>query len=165
MNFFNRKILFFLVLTLAFAFCRHDKKNIQPFSLQKSHDSLYYLQIDSTLEQWELPYPVFQFQQGDVNGDGHVDALVGVIKTTRFDSLEAKRLFIFKNYKGYVRPLWLGSRMGKPLVDFMYLQTSEGPRIRTIEKDRNGENLVAEYKWRSFGLEFVKYLEKEEGRR
>nr|WP_321450966.1 hypothetical protein [uncultured Carboxylicivirga sp.] len=111
--------------------------------------------------QWELPYPVYQFQIGDINNDEVDDMMVGVIKTTRFDSTMSKRLFIFQNYEGYVRPLWLGSRLGHPLVDFKYTRTDEGPRIRSIEQEQSGNYLVAEYRWRSFGLDFTKYLERE----
>ena len=47
------------------------------FTLRKVNDSLYYL------NDWRLPYPVYQFQTGDVDGDGNEDAMVGVIKSTR----------------------------------------------------------------------------------
>ena len=50
----------------------------QGFTLRKEHDSLYWL------NDWRLPYPVYQFQTGDVDGDGRVDAMVGVVKSTRF---------------------------------------------------------------------------------
>nr|WP_319399506.1 hypothetical protein [uncultured Carboxylicivirga sp.] len=111
--------------------------------------------------QWELPYPVYQFQIGDINNDEVDDIMVGVIKTTRFDSTMSKRLFIFQNYEGYVRPLWLGSRLGHPLVDFTYTRIDEGSRIRSIEQEQSGNYLVAEYRWRSFGLDFTKYLKRE----
>ena len=42
-----------------------------PFTLTRQHDSLYYL------NEWRLPYPVYRFATGDVDGDGSVDALVG----------------------------------------------------------------------------------------
>ena len=38
----------------------------QSFELKKQNDSLYYL------NGWRLPYPVYQYQTGDVDGDGHV---------------------------------------------------------------------------------------------
>ena len=41
----------------------------------------------------------------DVNADGNEDILVGVVKKNRFDSVIGKRLFIFKNYEGYVRQI------------------------------------------------------------
>ena len=132
-------------------------------SLYTQHDSLHFVQIrtDTTFDQWELTYPVYRFQVGDINADGSEDILVGVIKTTRFDPEKGRRLFIFKNYQGFVRPLWLGSSLGQPLVDFQLVHTEEGPRVRSIEKEKSGKYLVAEYKWRSFGLEFTGYLDRE----
>ena len=76
-------------------------------ALIKEHDSLYYVQIKSNTltDRWELPYPVYQFMTRDVNADGNEDILVGVVKKNRFDSVIGKRLFIFKNYEGYVRQI------------------------------------------------------------
>ena len=69
----------------------------QGFELRKEHDSLYWLRATGgrKVDEWRLPYPVYQFQTGDVDGDGSMDAIVGVIKKTRFYPL-GKRLFIFK---------------------------------------------------------------------
>ena len=78
----------------------------QSFELKKENDSLYWL------NGWRLPYPVYQFQTGDVDGDGHPDAIVGVIKGTRFYPEKAKRIFIFKDVNGKALPIWLGSKLG-----------------------------------------------------
>ena len=69
----------------------------QGYELRKEHDSLYWLRATGgrKADEWRLPYPVYQFQTGDVDGDGSIDAMVGVIKKTRFYPL-GKRLFIFK---------------------------------------------------------------------
>ncbi len=133
------------------------------FSLVKKNDSLFYLSTypKKNLDTWELPYPVYQFQVGDIDNNGLDEALVGVVKATRFDSVQDKRLFIFKNYKGLVRPLWLGSRLGKPLVDFKIRRKESEFIIRSVEREKNGKYLVAEYKWRKFGLEFISYITKE----
>ena len=60
------------------------------FTLKKTNDSLYWI------NDFRLPYPVYQFQTGDVDGDGNIDAMVGVIKSTRFYSTKSRRIFIFK---------------------------------------------------------------------
>lgn len=144
---------------LIFSCQQKETENELGFSLIQVNDSLSLLQIktDSTLDQWELPYPVYQFQIGDIDADGSEDALVGVIKPTRFDSISRKRLFIFKNYQNLVRPLWLGSQLGRPLVDFTHRITETGPSVWAIENDNKNSYLVAEYKWRKFGLHFTKY--------
>ncbi|MCI5057584.1 MAG: hypothetical protein MRY83_15835 [Flavobacteriales bacterium] len=112
-------------------------------------------------DAWPLPYPTYQFQVGDINNDGLDDALVGVIKKTRYDSSMSKRLFIFKNYKGKVRPLWLGSRLSYPLVDFKVLKNKGETRLLSLEQSSESKFLVSEYKWYKFGLSFEKHLVKD----
>lgn len=165
---FNTIIYIIIPLLCFFVSCAKNdfsKKEIKKgdFSLLKENDSLYYLTIDvdNDSDKWELPYPVYQFQTADIDHNGVDDALVGVIKSTRFDAIKAKRLFIFKNYKGLVRPLWLGSRLGQPLVDFSVSTIEDEVRVRSVEREKSGKYLVAEYKWRKFGLEFIGYLERE----
>ncbi len=116
------------------------------------------------LDEWKLPYPVYNFQIADADNDGQGDIWVGVIKETRFDKNLRKRLFLFKIIEGKIRPLWLGSRMSKPLVDFApaYLIDSLNENnkkciIRTIEQEKNGKFLVANYQWQKFGIEFINY--------
>ncbi|SEL35070.1 hypothetical protein SAMN04487910_2212 [Aquimarina amphilecti] len=162
------RLLYFIIGISFMSNCSGEVRNkteeqSNGISLIKKHDSLYHIQIksDSLIDFWELKYPVYQYMLGDVDANGKKDILVGVIKTTRFDSIRRKRLFIFKNYKGYVRPLWLGSRLGKPLVDFNLVKNKDGSLIRSIEKEKSGKVLVAEYKWRRFGLEFKRYIRRE----
>ena len=132
----------------------------QGFKLRKEHDSLYWL------NDWRLPYPVYQFQTGDVDGDGRADAMVGVVKSTRFYPEKARRLFIFKQVistaahsKGQVkaRPLWLGSKLGGILEDFRYVAPAEGDsmgRIRALESTTDSLYVVTDYRWESFGMKF-----------
>ena len=96
----------------------------QTFRVETVNDSLSWLilQTDSTSDRWQLPYPVYQFQVGDVDGNGVEDAVVGVIKKTRFHRELGRRLFIFKNYRGHIRPLWMGSKLGGELVDFRVIK-------------------------------------------
>jgi len=145
------RLLFFIITISFMSNCSgnvsdKEKEEGNGITLVKKHDSLYYIQIksDSLIDSWELKYPVYQYMIGDVDTNGKKDILVGVIKTTRFDSIKRKRLFIFKNYKGYVRPLWLGSRLGKPLVDFNFIKSENGSFIRSIEKEKSGKLLIAE---------------------
>ncbi|WP_291726296.1 hypothetical protein [Bernardetia sp.] len=118
---------------------------------------------NSTLDEWKLPHPVYNFEVADADNDGQEDIWVGVIKTTRFDTTMRKRLFLFKIIEGKIRPLWLGSRMSKPLVDFSPAYTFDSLSntkkciIRTIEREESGNFLVGNYKWKKFGVEFIKY--------
>lgn len=107
---------------------------------------------------WALNYPVYRFDCADVDGDGCLDIAVGVVKRTRFDPVVRKRLFLFKLFEGYVRPLWLGSRLSQPLEDFRLDKTHTPALIHAVEQSPDGSLVDAEYRWRGFGLEFVRYL-------
>ena len=119
-----------------------------PFTLK---DSLYWL------GDWKLPYPVYRFCTGDVDGDGSMDALVGVIKKTRFHREEGRRIFIFKQVDGHVRPLWLGSRLGAELVDFRFANGC----IRALETNGKGRYAVIDYVWKDFGPAFKRFIIKD----
>ena len=103
-----------------------------------------------------LNYPVYRFCTGDVDGDGSMDALVGVIKKTRFHREEGRRIFIFKQVDGKVRPLWLGSRLGAELVDFRFVDGC----IRALETDGKGKYAVIDYEWKDFGPAFKRFIVK-----
>ena len=120
----------------------------QSFTLKKEHDSLYWL------NDWRLPYPVYQFQTGDIDGDGSEDAMVGVIKGTRFYPEKARRLFIFKQVNGKARPLWMGSKLGGILEDFRY----HDGKIRALESTTDSLYVVSDYMWSGFGMKFDRYI-------
>ena len=146
-----------IIIIFASLFCCLPTQS-QTFSVETKSDSLSYLVLttDSTTDRWQLPYPVYQFQTGDVDGDGSIDAMVGVVKKTRFHRALGRRLFIFKNYRGKVRPLWMGSKLGGELVDFRFL---EGGLIRALETGTNHLYAITDYRWEEFGMVFDHFIE------
>ncbi len=135
-----------------------EKADSAVFSLRQVNDTLHVLELSSKqqVSKWPLPYPVYQFQTGDVDGDGKTDAMVGVIKSTRYFPEKGRRLFIFKNYEGHVRALWLGSRLGGILQDFRFIDGL----IRSLETTTDHRYVVAEYQWEHFGMGFRRFLAK-----
>ena len=142
------------------------KGRSQVFELRKENDSLYWLGVKggSKSDEWRLAHPVYQFQTGDVDGDGSEDAMVGVIKKTRYYPM-GRRLFIFKQIDGskrkLVRPMWLGSKLGGILEDFRYVAPAEGDslgRIRALESTTDSLYVVSDYKWSSFGMKFERFV-------
>ena len=90
------------------------------------------------------------------------EIIVGVIKPTRFDPKPDKRLFIYRIAdEAYIRPLWLGSRVAQPLENFKVIREHTPVLIRTMERERSGKFLIAEYAWGGFGLDFKEYLKRE----
>ncbi len=137
------------------------KGEAQQFRIVQQNDSLNWLVLttDSTEDKWKLPYPVYQLQTGDVDGNGSVDAIVGVIKKTRYYP-KGKRIFIFKNVNGKLRPMWMGSKLGGILQDFRFTNTAEGPGVRALETTTDDYYVVSEYRWETFGMTFVRFLAK-----
>lgn len=142
-----------------------EKADSAVFSLRQVNDTLHVLELRSPgheagneekVSKWPLPYPVYQFQTGDVDGDGKTDAMVGVIKSTRYFPEKGRRLFIFKNFEGHVRALWLGSRLGGILQDFRFVDGL----IRSLETTTDNRYVVAEYQWEHFGMGFRRFLVK-----
>lgn len=163
-----------LLLFLAFSACRDPQ---QPFSktiaIQDAHfqgtvilekvESIgqYRIRIENTTngerDRIFTPYEVFAMETGDVNGDGTTDICIGIIKPTPFDPSFKKRLFLFQIDRNYIRPLWLSSRLVRPLETFVLLKSETGgDKIRTVEKQDVNHYCVNEYQWASFGMSFVR---------
>ena len=142
---------FVLVLSLC-----SQGAGAQTFALRHVGDSaaILTLNTDSTADFLRINHPTYRFCTGDVNGDGQQEAIVGVIKKTRFYREEARRLFIYKNYHGRIRALWMGSRLGGILQDFRF---SNG-KIISLETDEKGLFYVAAYHWNTFGLAFDHFI-------
>jgi len=140
-----------IVLSAMF-FCTNAVE-AQHFNITQKRDSLWILSLTNDSGEvtgtWKLPYPVYRFATADIDGDGSLDAVVGVVKASRYFPNTSRRVFIFKNYNGLVRPLWLGSRLGGELVDFAVIGTT----IRAIEKAKHGY-AVSNYTWKGFGMGF-----------
>lgn len=146
-----RPILLSIVLFASIGACEaqsNESRKEQGFTLRKQHDSLYWL------NDWKLPYPVYQFQTGDVDGDGSIDAMVGVIKSTRFYPEKARRIFIFKEVHKKTRPMWLGSKLGGILEDFRFIDG----KIRALESTTDSLYVVSDYVWGGFGMKFDHYI-------
>lgn len=110
---------------------------------------------DSITGTWQLNCPVYRFATADVNGDGSTDAVVGVFRASRYFKKPSRRVFVFKDFNGDIRPLWLGSRLGGELVDFTVV---DGNKIRAIELNSSGTYEVSDYAWHGFGMGFERHI-------
>jgi hypothetical protein len=102
-------------------------------------------------------FPVYRIDTGDINRDGRTDILLGVIKQTRFDPALKRRLFTLQIDNGQIRPLWLGSRVYRTLVDFCTMYKSGKVYVKTLEKDKNQLYCIGIYEWENFGLTLIQY--------
>lgn len=145
----------------AIAHCDGLEISIRSYS---ENDTLFYIypssEAPTSPKSWKLPYPVYHWEIADVDRDGCDEILVGVIKTARFDSKEARRLFIFKLFDGHIRPKWMGSRLSLPLIDFKAIG-NEKSFVLSLEQKNSDQFFIAYYEYGQFGLEFQAYLHQE----
>lgn len=159
-----KQIIFFGVFVCCIAACKntelfdYDGGQVRLNRLNDSLNIIEYWHGDSLISEWKMPHEVYQFDYGDLNNDSVPEIVVGVIKSTRYWRKPDKRLFIFKLYqRRLIRPLWLGSHVGVPLVDFRVCRDSVPARIITVE--HLGDSIFsAQYKLAAFGLDFEQYL-------
>ncbi len=104
-----------------------------------------------------IPFPVYRLDAGDVRNDGTFAVLLGVVKPTHFDPEVKRRLFILQCTSSGFRPLWLGSRVCRTLVDFHTVHEGNTTYILTIEQDRHRAFCNGLYRWQGFGLELISY--------
>ena len=122
-----------------------------------STNRIEHVRGDSVVDTWKLNYPVYRFTCGDMTGDSIPEVLVGTIKSTRYRPEKDKRLFIFHLYKGrFIRPLWLGSRVGCPLIDFKVETDSMPNLVHTWERKDNGDTIEVLYQLKGFGLKYLR---------
>ncbi len=141
----------------TFRYC-HDG-SVRTLRLEKESDSLFrvcHLIGDSTADVWTLRHEVYRFDCGDMTGDGLPEIVVGVTKPTRYRPQNDRRLFIFHLYDGrLIRPLWLGSRLGGRLMDFVVERDSVPAMVHSWEADNDGCVTERIYRYEGFGLRFV----------
>lgn len=148
--------------TTAFDSSSTGSDKVRLYEIRSNHYRLELSGTDSTgslqKRHIEIPYPIYHFEVADMDNDGSDDILIGVIKSTKFDPEVRKRLFAYKIDRGYIRPLWLGSKVGQTLDNFKAIKRERKTFIRTIERDGNNTYFVGEYEWEGFGLTWNKYL-------
>lgn len=130
--------------------------------LKRVNDTLNFIcysKNDEIVTSKKLPWPVYRFTYGDLDGDSVPEVVVGVIKETFYWKQKDKRIFIYQLYNGqHIVPLWLGSHVASELIDFDIDRTTQPAMVHTIEKHKDSSLYEAEYYLSSFGLKFKRYI-------
>ncbi len=107
-------------------------------------------------DRFALRYPLYRFAVGDIDGNGEQNIFLGVIKSTKFDPLIKKRLFIYQIKNGKISPLWLGSRLLFPLCDFDVFKENGKYYVKTLEQKYNELYCISLYDYGTFGLKLIR---------
>jgi hypothetical protein len=96
----------------------------------------------------------WKLQVGDVDGDGYPDLLVGVVKATHQLHARHTTLFVYTFNGREIRRKWLGSTMGRPLLDYTLGKagTDGWQPLFTLERTLDGNASLSRYRWRVFGF-------------
>lgn len=93
---------------------------------------------------------------GDIDGNGRPDFGVGIFKSTHLYPHPHNTVFFYEIRDGEVVPKWKGSSLGRPLVDFAYVSTKEGPRLAAIQTLLDGKQALFTWRWHRFGFRLLK---------
>ena len=105
---------------------------------------------DAVLKREWKPWAL---QVADVDGDGRLDVAVGIVKRTRYLTQPHTCLWIFGVRDGKFTRKWLGSTMGRPLIEFGFGEPEKGGApLFTLERTLAGKVALSRYRWSGFGF-------------
>ncbi|MCX6361990.1 MAG: hypothetical protein NT029_19495 [Armatimonadetes bacterium] len=95
----------------------------------------------------------WRLELADVAGDGKVRIVVGITKSTRYRPSPHNCLFVLQARDGRLAPVWLGSALSRPFVDFAYgrSRAGAGATLFALEHAPDGSLGAAAYHWNGFG--------------
>lgn len=130
--------------------------------LDRKNDTLSFLRFSrggEIVASQRLPWPVYRFSYGDLDGDSLPEVAVGVIKETYYWKQKDRRIFIYQIYKNqHIVPVWKGSHVASELMDFRIDRGTQPALVRTIERRKDSSLYEAEYYLSKFGLKFKRYI-------
>ncbi len=102
--------------------------------------------------QFSYPRRARMASAADIDADGRIELLVLVYKSTRYDRKPAWRPFVYSLTDGIWAAKWLGSRVGRPLLEAAFVSTPKGYRLLTLERCGHGRTVLTLYHWTGFGF-------------
>jgi hypothetical protein len=95
----------------------------------------------------------WRLELADVAGDGKVRIVVGITKSTRYRPSPHNCLFVLQPRDGRLAPVWLGSALSRPFIDFAYgrSRSGVGASLYALERAPDGSLGAAAYRWNGFG--------------
>jgi hypothetical protein len=102
-----------------------------------------------------LPWPIYQFQAGDIDEDGVTEVFVGVIKACPHDPEVRRRMFVYEVIDGDIRAKWRGTYVSYDLLEFRLVHIDGKLRVLSLEQDKSGTYHIVTYSWAAFGPRLI----------
>ncbi|MBI5676202.1 MAG: CapA family protein [Nitrospirae bacterium] len=117
--------------------------------------------IDSHIEH--NPWRIYSC---NLDGDSIRKLCVGTRKTTRFDKTIANRLYVYGRSNGAIYPVWFGTRLGLPFIDFAVCDVDKDgvEEIITLGEKADGSRMLASFKHGDFGFDMAEIIDPESKR-
>lgn len=115
---------------------------------------------DKLLDQTLLPsYKPWKLMIADLEGDGFLEIVVGVERITKYTPVVHKCLFVLRFDGKKIQRKWMGSSMGRPLVDFTFAKRVKDNKnfdqLITLETNLESQGVASVWKWHGFGFRKV----------
>jgi hypothetical protein len=91
---------------------------------------------------------VERVEEVDITGDSDTEL---VVLWAPHDQPDARRIWVVRPNPHGVQPVWRGSAMSAPVLDFRLVQTPQGTCLVTLERPARGQQAVV-YRWTGFGF-------------
>lgn len=92
-------------------------------------------------------------QLAELDGDELPEVAVGTFKTTRFDPVPRRRVFVYDWTGEALFAKWLGSRLGLELEEFAFAPGGDGTsRLLSVESAGRDGLVLRQYRWAGFGF-------------
>lgn len=110
--------------------------------------------LDSYLKD---SYKPWDLQITDVDGDGLPEIAIGVVRSTKSKPFDHRCIFIMRFDGKRLRKKWMGSGMGRTLLEFQFGPASKGHPAVLYTLERTLANKVALSAWSWSGFGFLKH--------
>jgi hypothetical protein len=100
----------------------------------------------------------------ELDDDPQPEIALGVHKSTRYDPIIRRRLFIYDWTGSALAPKWLGSALALPLVDFSFFRPTgrRHHQLEALERSAHG-SIKRLYRWNGFGFSGIAPAAGEQG--